>query len=188
VLDACRELLLRDGYHATTMKDVAALAGVSVETIYKTFGGKPQLVKTVYDVTLAGENETLPMSERPETQRFLVSEDPRERIQLYARFVASMHSRLGGMLVVLAEAGSEIEEISRTTELERRQGIEGFVDRLADEGALTAELEGTRAVEACLLLTSPPPYVRLVNDYGWTSEEYSTWLAAMITATLMPAS
>ena len=53
VLDVCRELLLANGYRATTVRDVAAAAGVSVEMIQKTFGGKPQLVKAVYDVAVA---------------------------------------------------------------------------------------------------------------------------------------
>jgi hypothetical protein len=44
VLAACRELLFRDGYHRMTVRSVAGQAGVSPETIYKTFGGKPGLV------------------------------------------------------------------------------------------------------------------------------------------------
>jgi AcrR family transcriptional regulator len=59
VLAACRELLFRDGYHATTVRAVAERAGVSVETVYKTFGGKPGMVKALWDTTLAGDDERI---------------------------------------------------------------------------------------------------------------------------------
>jgi AcrR family transcriptional regulator len=53
VLAACRELLCRDGYHRMTVRSVAEHAGVPPETIYKAFGGKPGLMKALWDVTLA---------------------------------------------------------------------------------------------------------------------------------------
>ena len=59
VLEACRDLLFRDGYQATTIRAVAERAGVSTETVYKTFGGKPGLVKALWDVTLAGDDEQI---------------------------------------------------------------------------------------------------------------------------------
>src|SRR4051794_5284976 len=40
VLDSARELFLQDGFARTTVAAVATRAGVSQETVYKTFGGK----------------------------------------------------------------------------------------------------------------------------------------------------
>ena len=45
---------LDDGYAATTIAAVAADAGVSVETIYKIFGGKPGLVRAIRERALEG--------------------------------------------------------------------------------------------------------------------------------------
>ena len=47
VLKVAEELFLRDGYAGTTVAAVAAAGGVSVETIYKTFGGKPGLIRAI---------------------------------------------------------------------------------------------------------------------------------------------
>src|SRR5580765_3079216 len=55
ILDAAARLFLRDGFQATTMPAVAADAGVSQETIYKTFGGKAGLVRAIRERGLAGE-------------------------------------------------------------------------------------------------------------------------------------
>ena len=47
-------MFLRDGYASTTVAGVAAAAGVSVETIYKTFRGKPGLIRAIQHTGLAG--------------------------------------------------------------------------------------------------------------------------------------
>ena len=47
ILDAARRRFLDDGYTATTIAAIAGDAGVSVDTIYKTFGGKPGLVRAI---------------------------------------------------------------------------------------------------------------------------------------------
>ena len=40
MLDAARARFLRDGYARTTVNDIAADAGVSVQTVYKAFANK----------------------------------------------------------------------------------------------------------------------------------------------------
>src|SRR5712671_4820961 len=55
VVEAARQLFLHDGYAGTTIAAVAAEADVSVETIYKAFGGKPGLVRAICAAALAGE-------------------------------------------------------------------------------------------------------------------------------------
>lgn len=54
------------GFGGTTIRQVAQDAGVSQETIYKTFGGKAALLKSVYDVSLVGDEDGIPLAGRPE--------------------------------------------------------------------------------------------------------------------------
>ena len=49
ITDIARELFLSDGYTDTTVAAIAAAAHVSVETIYKGFGGKPGLVGAIIE-------------------------------------------------------------------------------------------------------------------------------------------
>ena len=58
VLNAARHQLLADGFVATTLAGVAAEAGVSVESIYKSFGSKAGLLKAVWHRSLAGSAPT----------------------------------------------------------------------------------------------------------------------------------
>jgi TetR/AcrR family transcriptional repressor of mexJK operon len=61
ILDAARELFLRNGYGGTSMDDVAARAAVSKQTVYKHFVDKQQLFTAVItgDIT---ETEQLTQS------------------------------------------------------------------------------------------------------------------------------
>src|SRR5689334_14852964 len=78
VLKAAHDLLVDRGPTAVTMRDVAAQAGVSPETVYKTFGTKAALIKDVYDMTLAGDDEPVPMIDRPEIQAVYAAVSPHD--------------------------------------------------------------------------------------------------------------
>src|SRR3954465_6374909 len=54
ILVAARRELLTRGYGPTTIAQIARRARVSVETIYKAFGGKPGLVHALYQRALEG--------------------------------------------------------------------------------------------------------------------------------------
>jgi hypothetical protein len=65
IVEAARELMLERGYAATTMADVAARAGVAVQTLYTSCpGGKAGLAKIVYDVD-PGRRRPADPAERP---------------------------------------------------------------------------------------------------------------------------
>src|SRR6266545_2689016 len=65
MLQAAGELFAEHGYGATTLQEVAARAGVAVQTIYFTFGNKRTLLKELVDVTIAGDVEPVATMERP---------------------------------------------------------------------------------------------------------------------------
>src|SRR6188472_1819415 len=54
LMDTAERQFLAAGYAATTVGAIAAEAGVSVETVYKSFGGKSGLVRAIYDRGLLG--------------------------------------------------------------------------------------------------------------------------------------
>jgi AcrR family transcriptional regulator len=69
VVAAARELFLAEGYAGTTVRKIAAAAGVSEQTVYTRIGNKAAILKAVYDVMLAGDDEPVPMADRPEFRR-----------------------------------------------------------------------------------------------------------------------
>jgi AcrR family transcriptional regulator len=79
VIDAARDLFLAQGYAATTIASISARAGVSVETIYKAFGGKPGLVRAICAQALAGTGPVPAEQRSDDLQR--IETDPRAVIR-----------------------------------------------------------------------------------------------------------
>ncbi|MGW0633634.1 TetR/AcrR family transcriptional regulator [Streptomyces sp. NPDC002758] len=187
ILAACGDLLFRDGYQATTVRAVAERAGVSPETLYKAFGSKPGLVKALWDVTLAGDDEPLSMAERPALQEVWRTRDPHAKLRLYAAFVRGVHERLAALFVLMAQAGPEVEQVLAVSETERLTGVTAFVTHLANEGALRPGTDTAHAADACWALSGPQLFTQLTTGRGWHADAYQEWLSAMLAATLLSA-
>jgi AcrR family transcriptional regulator len=184
VLAASRELLLRQGYQATTIRAVAELAGVSPELIYKAFGSKQGLMKAVYDTVIAGDDEPVPIGQRPVIRQIWATADPHEKVRAYAAFVTDLMRRIGTMAAVLAEADPEVAQVRTVTENERLEGVRAFAGHLAAAGWL-ADADPGRAADECWALTSPSIYLQLTGTRQWSDAAYQEWLARMLAATLL---
>jgi AcrR family transcriptional regulator len=185
VVGAFGEMLFADGYRATTIRAVADRAGVSTETVYKTFGGKPGLIKALWDVTLAGDDEPLAMADRERAREVLAASEPTTKVWLYAGSVRDVHERLAPLATLLAEAGPEATAVLATGEQERRISVRTLVDHLADCGALRAGADPVRAADACWALTGTSLFSKLTAEAGWDGATYQQWLAEMLTANLL---
>lgn len=185
VLAACRELLFRDGYHATTVRAVAERGGVSAETVYKTFGGKSGMVKALWDVTLAGDDEPMAMADRPQAQEFLRTTDLSAKLRLYAAFVRGIHERIAPLFTLLAKAGPDVGEVLETGERERLTGVTAFVSHLEETGVLAPGTDPAYLTDAVWALAGPQLYTQFTEGRGWSSDTYEQWLAATLTAMLV---
>jgi AcrR family transcriptional regulator len=185
ILEACRAVLLRAGYAQLTIRAVADEAGVSQETIYKSYGNKRGLVKALYDVTLAGDDEPVPMGQRPEIRALLAEPDPRVVVAGYARLARLIGDRIGTIAAQLGSGGPEAAQITAETDRERLAGTTAFAGHLARGGHLRAGLDPAQAADACWVLISPQVYRMCTTDRGWTSDAYEAWLTRMLTTTLL---
>lgn len=185
ILDACRQLLDHTGYGDLTIRAVAEAATVSQETIYKIFGSKRRLVKTLYDQTLAGDDEPVPLAGRPEFRAVLAETDPRHKIIAYAHLARLVGDRVGLLAARLSGGGAEAAEITAETDRERLIGTTMFVSHLAAVGHLRPGLDPVHAADGCWLLISPQLYRLSTVDRGWSGDAYEAWLADMLIATLL---
>ena len=193
IVDAAYRLLLERGYAATTMAGVAAEAGVSAQTVYKAFGTKAALVKRVYDVTLAGDDEPVPLAARADVRAAYEERDPRKVLAWYADLGRTLLERLAPLLtVVLAGARTgepELLELLETVNGERLQGTLMAARRLAELGALREGLGVEEARDLIWTLNSLEVWNLLVIQRGWTPQAYSSWVArAMADSVLAPGS
>lgn len=184
VLTAAYELIVRDGYPAAS---IAAAAEVSPQTIYNAVGNKAAVLKACYDVTLAGDDDPVPMSERPQFRAMTDAETVRDWGIAYAHWSRTIAERVGSLLAAVLVPGAAdagVAEFVATIEAERRTGTTHAMTSFADRFGLPAGLVPERAVDIVWTLNSPEVYARLVHRRGWTPGEYEAWLSRQLEASL----
>ncbi|HSP36863.1 MAG TPA: helix-turn-helix domain-containing protein [Frankiaceae bacterium] len=189
VADAALELFVERGYPATTLKAIAARAGVSVQTVYGQFGNKRAVLKTVIDVTVAGDDEPVPLSRRAQADEARRESDPRRVLALVVGGVAEILSRTAGldrMVRSAAEVDGEAAELWRIGAEQRRRGMAEVVALLARRGQLRHDLSEQEATTRLAALIDPELYRITVVDGGWEPERHRSWLEELAAASLLP--
>src|SRR5215204_3120445 len=68
IVEAARQLFAERGYVGTTIEAIAQAAGVAGETVYATFGSKRAILARLVDVSVGGDEQPIPLLERPGPQ------------------------------------------------------------------------------------------------------------------------
>lgn len=188
VVEAARDLFVEVGWSRTTIDAVAERAGVSRRTVFTSVGGKSALLKIALDWALVGDDEPIPLAERPVVAAMERLTDPRLLVARWARFVAELEERaapLGAVLAAAADADTEAAEVRAISEQQRRGGAAYFVGRLDSLGGLRVGLTPQRATASALVLMDPAVYRTLVGEHGWSREEYAGWVERAALAELL---
>lgn len=186
VLDRARELLVSQGYRATTVAALAAGAGVSPETVYGTFGSKLGVLKALLDVAAGGDDAPVAVADRPAAQAMRDEADPAVALALYAAAVATTNPRMVPLLWVLRDAAAadpEAAVLLAALDDQRLLGMTMLARALVAKGGFAVGVEEVR--DLLWTLNSPELYVLLVTRRGWTVDAYRRWLARTWSATLL---
>ena len=187
ILDAAQRQFLDGGYAATTIAAVAAEAGVSVETIYKAFGGKPGLVRAIYDRGLAGQ-EPIPAFQRADAIRERET-DPRAIMRNWGVLTSEVSSAVSPiLLLVRSAAASDVDmaallEASNAIHEERARHHARFLKR---RGYLREGVSLAQATDILWTCTSDELYDLLVTQRGWSRPRFARFLADFMIAALLP--
>ncbi|GAA3383118.1 TetR/AcrR family transcriptional regulator [Cryptosporangium minutisporangium] len=188
VITAAIELFSAHGYAGTTIEAIAARAGVARPTVFTAVpGGKPQLLKEARDVAIAGDDEPVPIPERPWMRHAMAQTDPRELIRLQAGNYLRVNTRLAPIDRALkAAADPALAELQDVAPKQRYFGALMTARRLAELDGLRAGLTPEDAADVIYGLNEPELYLTLVRERGWTGERYAAFLADQLTYALLP--
>lgn len=188
MVEAARALFLERGYGATTVEAISELADVPLATVYRLFSSKHGILKALLDVSIAGDDETVPMADRPQVRSLLAGEDASEQLAGFVRVAAQVDARVGPLYRILVsaagtdpDAGALLDELTH----QRQQGQRVIARSLARAGALRPELRERDAADIIHALLSPEMYRLLVLDRGWKTERYEQWLTATLVGQLV---
>ncbi|HEU5386049.1 MAG TPA: TetR family transcriptional regulator [Streptosporangiaceae bacterium] len=189
VVLAARDLFERDGYRPTTIAAIAAHAGVSAESVYKGFGSKAALAKEVFDLALAGDDEPVPVAERPATLAVRDEPDVRRKIALFAGGLAQRQAR-SALVTILIRDGRHVDDsLAPVWAKLREEGLTGMTAlgrHLLGTGQLRPGLDLAEVRDVLWNYLAIDHYERLVLSQGWPLERYGRWLAEAITSALCP--
>ena len=144
IVTAAAELFVVDGYHATTLEQIAARAGVAVQTVYFHFGNKRSVLKEAVDVAAVGDDEPIAMLDRPWLEEARAEPDPRKVIELWTRYGRSIVTRVGPIMRVVRDAAAvdpEMAEQWATNETQTAAAFRVLAEQLESMRALRVPVE-----------------------------------------------
>lgn len=185
VAAAHRQFVTR-GYYAATMADVAADAGVAVQTLYFTFHSKPELLQAAMERAVLGE-DALPPEQQPWFAAMAAEPDPRAAVRLMVEGVADIFDRVAALFSAARAVAHEPEvgEILDRSERLRREGYERLVHGFAARGMLRPGLSPERATDVLFVLHGPATFHAFTAGCGWSRAEWVDWATRTIAEQLL---
>ena len=174
------------GYAATTVAGVAAAVGVSVETTYKTFRGKPGLIRSIHQSGLAGAGP-VPAPDRSDE---MSAQDlpPRAVLRHWATLTKEVMPRVAPITLLVRAAAATDPEMGRLlAEIneERLQRMHHNASRLTNHGPLREGMTPEGARDVMFAFTAPELYEILVVHQHWTIEHYADFIYRGLLAELL---
>jgi AcrR family transcriptional regulator len=187
VVVAAGELFERDGFRRTTIAAIAAHAGVSAESVYKSFGTKAALAKAVFDVAIAGDDDPVAIVDREAAQAVRDEPDVRRKIAMFVEGLVQRQARSARVQILIRDGRHVDDALSPIWSTLNTEGLVGMTmlgRHLLETGQLREAIDLHEVRDVlwnCLAIDS---YERLVLSQGWSLERYSDWLARTITSAL----
>ena len=187
IVRAARLLFVRDGFRQTTIAGVAAEAGVSAESVYKGFGTKAALAKAVFDLDLAGDDEPVPVAERPAAQ--VIREEPNVRIKidLFTEGLVQRLARSAAVTILIRDGRHVDDSLEPVWAKLNQEGLTGMTllgQHLLDTGQLRPGIGLDEVRDILWNYLAVDTYERLVLVRGWPLEVFAKWLSHTISSAL----
>jgi AcrR family transcriptional regulator len=189
IITAAADRFLARGYAATTMRAVAADAGVALPTVELAFGTKARLLKAVIDTAIAGDDEPVPMLAREWARRAESLTGAAEFAAVFAQQLTESARRAAGLTLVALEAARIDEDIAAVAAqlMAQRQVMAAWlVGGLLRRSALRGGVGRAAAIDTVWVLMDPALFCRLTGDRRWSPDRYRRWFTDAILRLLLP--
>ncbi len=187
VLRAARELFTRHGYQDTAVAEVAARAGVSVDTVYASVGRKPQLLLAVHDMELGSSEQPIPAEQRDYVRAMREATGGRAKIAVYAEAMGRLLPRTVPLADALRVAGAtdpECRKVWEALDERRSRNMRLFAADLRSTGEVRDDLSDDDVADLVWSMNSPQYYL-LVTGHGRSPEEYAALVADVWSRTFL---
>jgi len=176
---AARRLFTSRGWAATTVKEVAAEAGVSVPTVYAAYGSKTGLAAALADAAdfAADPREELAALEAAQG-------DPAAQLAAMVAYDRRLFERAGDLVAMLREAGRTEPELAALYERGRAAADRVRAEVFGSWPAGVLATEAPRAVDRYAAVCGADGFAELTSR-GWSPAEIEAWWAAVLARDLL---
>jgi len=184
ILGAARRQFALHGYAATSVKDIATEAGVSVQTVYDSVGSKAELVRRLNDLIDSEAHVADIAMTIPNTM------DPLVLARVPGLITRRIMERCGDIVRTCldgARAEPDLMPVVDEGGRRHRAGARALTERLAAVDALAAGLSIDDASVTVAALSDYRVALVLVDDHGYTLEMVEKWMFdTLVRAILRP--
>ncbi|MFD4672275.1 TetR/AcrR family transcriptional regulator [Lentzea sp. NPDC058450] len=184
VRSAGHRLFVSSGFVATSMRAIAAEAGVSERTVYTHYRNKVELFQDALNVAVAGDSEPVAMRDREFFGELLRVSAAQELIDRAVAGNVVVLERAGALIMAGVEsagADADMRRISDEGESAMRANCLAIAEALVATGEVLPSLDVSAVAD--VLKTMMSPHVHQV--LGWPAERYGGWLAHSLKASLL---
>ncbi|MGA8247556.1 MAG: helix-turn-helix domain-containing protein [Nocardioides sp.] len=169
---AAGRLFTEQGYHATTLQQIADAAGVHVQTVYLAYGTKAEVLRAAAAWATSEEDPAIPPQERRWVREIVATDDPRLKLRLYVRHIRDITLTWGPFQQAMRAAIAEPEVGEKLAAMEegRFQGPLNLWPAIEAHGQLRDGLSAERAAALTYAIASPDTFRQLL-DRGLSLEE-----------------
>ncbi len=180
IVHAAHALFVERGYAGTTFQQIADAAGVSVQTVYFHYGNKSELLKHVVDVASVGDEEPVPLLDRPWFAALRSADDPVAVVRGWVHESGIILDRVAPILAVVRDAATGDPDMAAqwaTNSRQRHRAHGEIITVLTRLSALRPGLSAPQATDITVGLLSPDLFLVLTRECGWTTAHWETWVA-----------
>ena len=188
MLDAALTLFGERGYGATTIEAISSAADVPQATVYRLFASKTGILKALLDTSIAGDDEPVPVAERPHVTSLLATPQPEDLLARLAAMSVEINTRTApiyGVLVSAAGADPDAAALLDDLTRQRQTGQGNVAAALTRSKSLRPGVRAQDAADVIHALASPELYRLLVIDRNWPDDRYQRWLADTLAQQLL---
>jgi AcrR family transcriptional regulator len=178
ISQAAYALFCERGYGSTTMADIAARAGVAVQTVYFVFHTKSHVLGSTYGLAVMGEVDPAIPQEQAWYASALAEPDMAVAVRWVVEGAGEMIRRVAPLDLAVrtaAETDPDAAAFLDDNEQRRLDGYRAMIDFLRAKANLRPSLTPERATHVMLFLVGPAAYRALVFDLGWSHVEWVEW-------------
>ncbi len=178
VLDASAQCFSDSGFAGTSLRDIAAVAGVSVETV-KLNGPKSALLINAFEHVFSGAEGHESFEERDAVRAMMALKDNDEFAAQMIGFITDGRrrtSRLWSAFVAAASSDERVHHVLGDFLQRTEKDMNNAITECDRRGMITTRTPRSELADALAFLISPEGYEQLVAQAGWSHEQYTKWV------------